>query len=131
LVEEVEVEFLVRLYRSDSFRERGDLFKLPGVMCGSSSTLFTGLPFQGFPGSNSGTRSASEYAGCWLVPVVPEDDIPDHCESRSIPFKVDSPQESDQPESLCDLERPQVPSICPRDVLREGLECPGSLFLFI
>lgn len=39
------------------FTESGDRVMLPGVMCGSSSTFFIWDPFQGLPGSNSGTRS--------------------------------------------------------------------------
>lgn len=39
-------------------RESGERTTLPGVRCGSSSALFIDeVPFQGFPGSNSATKS--------------------------------------------------------------------------
>lgn len=62
-------EVLLELNISESLIEarlRGDRTTDPGVMLGSSSMLFNTLPFHGFPGSNSGTRSvnADEELAC-------------------------------------------------------------------
>jgi hypothetical protein len=38
-------------------KDNGERTTDPGVMLGSSSTLLICVPFHGFPGSNSGTRS--------------------------------------------------------------------------